>query len=264
VTWEEKWERLRKFVWKNLDALFVVVVAFGILVVEVIGKPARDVVDSAILALLGVTAIVMLRDRIGRDELEELSQIASDALTDLPYAIVWQVHEWDIRSRDQTVAQVKERLRFTRNSVSTISDWSSGAGKVEAYRGKWRRSEGDVWIDAEMIHTFPIDNGEKVLHCLDEEHSRGDMLDWWIEWDSLGRFPKPHESVSVEARAKSDHPRVLRIKWPADARPSHVEVRSDGRPARPLAIGEKDGRPFVEEKVANLPVGDYVKIAWNW
>jgi hypothetical protein len=170
----------------------------------------------------------------------------------------------DLRDRDRATVRVTEQLRFTRNDVSTITDWSQGDGEVVRYKGQWRRSENEAWLPAQMIHKFPIRNGEKVIYSLDEEHCRGDELYWYVERDAVGRFPNAHEAVSLEARTKSDHPRLMYITWPPDAAPSHVELRFDGQPARTLSTRRKNGRAYVEEKIVGLPVGKVVKIAWTW
>jgi len=222
---KEKLRTAAKFAWKNADAVLVMVVAAGVIIAEVAGHPSTEVVDAAILVLLGATAFVLLRDREGRDQLDDLRQLASDALSDRPYGVVWQKNEWDIKDRERSTMRMTQQLRFTRNDVSTIAHWNQGDGTIERYSAKWRRPDGSRWIPAKKIHEFPIHNGEKVIYSLEEEHCRGDMLDWWVERDALGRFPGVHETASLEARANSDHPRVMHIVWPSDSPPSHVEIR---------------------------------------
>ena len=252
------------FVWKNADAFIAIAVAAGVVVAEVVGNPSMEVVDSAILVLLGATAFVLLRDRESRGELDDLRLLAGDAISDRPYQVVTQENHWDLKTRDRSTVKVIEQLRFTRNDVSTIADWSTGDGQVERYDGRWKRAKGEDWLPAMMIHKFAIRNGEKVIYSLDEEHCRGDELHWCVERDAVDRFPNRNESVSLEARTKSDHPRVMQIAWPPDAAPSHVEIRLEGQPARTLATRRKNGRACVEEKIAGLPVGKSVKIAWTW
>jgi len=259
-----KIKALRGFIWTNLDVLLIMVIAAGVLIAEVIGSPRRELIDSVILALLGATAFALLRDRGHRIDFDEVRQLAADAISDRPYQVVWQINEWDLIDREQATTRVTEQLRFTRNDVSTIADWSSGSGRVVRFDGKWRRSEGDQWIDAKTIHRFPIRNGEKVIYSLDEEHCRGDMLEWFVERDSVGRFPTAHESVSIEARTKADHPRVLHIIWPPGSDPTSIELRLKGQPARKLYGKRRDGRIEIQEKVAQLPVGEEVEIGWTW
>jgi hypothetical protein len=261
------WEWIKgagRFIWKNADAFFVIAIALGVVVAEVVGHPSQEIVDSAILGLLGVTAIVLLRDRVGRDDLEDLRLLAGDAISDRPYEIVRQHNHWDLTSKERTTTRVTEQLRFTRNDVSTIADWSTGDGKVVRYDAKWKRPGSGTWIDAKKIHNLPIRHGEKVVYSLEEEHCRGDMVDWFVEREAVGRFPTQHESVELSARTKSNHPRIMQITWPEGVNPTNIELRFQGEPARPLYPRSKDGRSFVEETINELPVGGSVQIAWTW
>lgn len=264
MSWWGKLRALRAFIWENLDALLVIAVAFGVLVVEIVGEPEPELVDSAVLAVLGVTAIVLLRDRRHRVALDEVRELAGDAISDRPYEVVWQKNHWDLKDRENTTIKVTERLRFTRNDVATIAHWSRGDGEDTRNDARWRRSEDTPWISAKRIYDFPVRGGAKVIYCFDEEHSRGDMLDWCIERDAVGRFPTTHESIALQARTKSDHPRVISITWPPEAPPSHVEIRHGGKPARQIAPALKDGRACVEEKIAGLEIGEEVEVAWTW
>jgi hypothetical protein len=116
------------FLWRNADAALVIAVAAGVVVAEVMGSPSPEVVDSAILGLLGVTAVVLLRDRVGRDDLDDVRKLAGDAISDRPYEVVWQNNHWDLKDRENTTIKVTEQLRFTRNDVATIAHWSRGDG----------------------------------------------------------------------------------------------------------------------------------------
>jgi|GEM_PF-1640370 len=261
------WESIKgigRFIWKHADAFLVIAIAFGVVIAEIVGSPSTEVVDSAILGLLGVTAIVLLRDRVGRDDLDDLRLLAGDAISDRPYEVVRQHNHWDLTSREQTTMRVTEQLRFTHNDVSTIADWSTGDGEVVRYDAKWKRPGSDAWIDAKRIHNLPIRRGEKVIYSLEEEHCRGDMIDWFIEREAMGRFPTQHESVSLSARTKSNHPRIMRITWPEGVNPTNIEMRFQGQPARPLYPRSKDGRAFIEETINRLPVGESVEITWTW
>jgi hypothetical protein len=261
------WEWLKargRFIWENIDAFLVIFVGIGVAILDVVGNPRPEIVNAAILGLLAVTAIVLLRDRSARAELGDLRQLAGDAISDRPYEVVWQENRWDLQDRQNAKMVVKERLRFTRNDVSTIADWSQGPGRVEQYDARWRRPDDEQWIPAEKIHTFPIRNGEKVIYSLNAEHCRGDMLEWCTERHTVGRFTSPNESVTLEARTKADHPRLMEITWPVDAPPSHIEIRFNDRPARTISAREEGGRMVVEEKITGLPVGESVTIAWNW
>jgi len=252
------------FALRNADAFLAMAVAVTVIVLLAVGNPPTEVVDAAILGLLAAVALALLRNRSGAGGLDDLRQLASDAMADRPYLVIHQTNEWDIRDRDHVKTRLTQELRFTRNDVSTIEHSSQGDGTVESYVARWRRSPGSEWIQARKIHAMAIERGEKVIYSLEEEHCRGDMLEWCIEREAVGRFPSDHERVTLEAKAVSDHPRVMRIIWPKEHDPKHVEIRFGGQPARPLKPRRRKGRLEVEEKVSFQRIGEEVAILWNW
>lgn len=259
-----KANRTLGFAWRNLDALLVMAAAAVVLAIEIVGSPDSRLIDSVTLALLGVTAFALLRDRSHSVNLKQLQQLAGDAMSDRPYEVVWQENEWDLKDRDNTTIIVTEELRITHNDVASIAHWSQGDGKDTSNRAQWRRSKGDRWLDAERIYDLAVRGGTKVLYCFDEEHQRGDNLEWRVERDAVGRFPSAHESVSLIARTKSDYPRVMRITWPTGSPPSKVEIRHGARPARPINPKKRNGRRYIEERVSGLAIGERVELAWTW
>jgi len=252
------------FVLRNADAFLAIAVAFGVILAEVVGEPSTDVVDAAILALLGTTALALLRNRGESKDLDDLRQLASDAVSDRPYIVVWQDNHWDLIDKENARVTCTEQIRLTRKDVSENFLLSSGPGTLKRVAAKWRRGRHDPWVAAQKIHEFATRGGMKEIFCFNDEHSRGDMLDWCVERDIVGQFPNANEAVEVQAATTSDHPRALRITWPQDATPSRVEIREGERPARPLRPTTKDGRPHIEEKVSGLKIGESVKIDWTW
>lgn len=252
------------FALKNADACLAMAVAVTVIVLLAVGNPPTEVVDAAILGLLAAVSLALLRNRSGADGLDDLRQLARDALTDRPYLVIHQTNEWDIWDRDHVKTRLTQELRFTRNDVSTIEHSSQGDGTVESYVAQWRRSSRAKWIQAKKIHAMPIERGEKVIYSLEEEHCRGDMLEWSIEREAVGRFPSDHERVTLEAKAVSDHPRVMRIIWPKEHEPKHVEIRFGDQPAKPLKLRRRKGRLEVEEKVSFQRIGEEVAILWSW
>ncbi len=239
------------FVWRNLDAVFVIVVGLAVAVLQVVGRASEETVDAAILGLLAVTAVIPLRTRGRRGELDEVKEIARDALSERP-------------TRDRAVITSTRRVRFIHDRVSTMEHWSDGDGTVLDHHAFWRRAEGRRWMPARKIHSMPIEGGENVIYCLEEENSRGDMLEWKVERETVGRFPQRHERVSLRAGARSDHPRQMRIMWPVDSPPSNVELRYRGNPGRELSPIKKADRMEVVERVPRLAVGEVVEIRWFW
>jgi hypothetical protein len=252
------------FIWRNLDASLVIGVGAVACALELFGHPPEHVIDAAILGLLAVTAVVLLRIRRRRGELDEVIQVARDAVSERPYQMVSTLTEWDLQDRDRATIRVAQQLRFIHNMVSTIDHFSEGAGTIESYDARWRRTKDQSWMPAKKIHKMPIPGGEKVIYSFEEENCRGDMLEWEIQREAHGRFPEAHEHVSLEAIANSDHPRQMRVIWPEDAPPKSVELRYEGKPGRSLNPKRKKNRMEVVESIPQLPIGDVVEIRWFW
>jgi hypothetical protein len=250
--------------WRHGDAMFVVVVAFGVAILEIFGIPSEGAIDAAILATLGTVAIVLFRDRLGRGNLTALEQLASDAISDRPFQVVSQEKDWDLIDRDHAIVTKTEEIRFTRNDVATKAEWSGGDGNVEESAGRWRRDEAMSWIEAEVVHAFAVRGGVKTIYCFNEEHSRGDTLEWQTQVRTHGRFSGNHQSVEVRARTEADHPRTLRITWPANLPPNRVEMRHGSSPATKIKVRRKNQRCYIEERIVEIPVGDTLKIEWTW
>lgn len=257
-------KRVALFVLKNGDAFLAIIVAACVIAAEVLGKPSTEIVDSAILALLGALAIAILRDREKNAGLEDLRQLAEDAVSELPYVVVWQNNHWDLVDRENARVTCLEELRFTRQEVSENSLWSNGPGVLERVTARWRRSSNDAWVSGKKLGQIPARGGIKEVFSFNDEHGTGDVLEWCVERDIRGQFPEENEGVAVEARTKSDHPRTLRITWPQDARPSRVEIREGSRPPRTIRPRTKDNRPYVKETVSGLRICEVVKIDWSW
>lgn len=252
------------FVWRNLDAVFAIVVGLAVAVLQVAGRASAAAVDAAILGLLAVMAVILLRARDRRGELDEVKELARDALSERPFQMVWAKNEWDIRTRDRAVITSTQQLRFIHDRVSTMEHCSDGEGKVIADTAFWRRSDGRRWMPAKKIHSMPIERGENVIYSLEEQNSRGDTLEWKVERQTQGRFPSEHESVSLTAAARSDHPREMRVVWPPDSPPGSVELRYGAGPARGLVPRRRAGRMEVLEAIPRLAVGEVVEIRWFW
>jgi hypothetical protein len=265
MSWRERGKRFGIFCLKNLDALAIVVVCFGVLLLQVLGSPKPDLLDSAILAVLGVLAIALIRDRWGRSNLAALEEMARDSVSDRPFEVVWQKNRWDITDRNSVRVKTTEQLRFTRNEVATIAHWSRGPGEVVSTEAKWRRDKAHDWMKADELGEIEVRQGLVIIFSFGREHNRGDMVEWTIEREIHGRFPKPNESVGVIAAAHARHPRVMRVIWPPDAGPHDVGIKyGEHGLLRPLKPDQENGRRFVEEKLSELGIGEEVDIVWNW
>lgn len=281
----ENWLKIAgSFVWTNLDAVLVIVGAAVVFALDLTSTVDQEVVGSATLALLGVTAFVLLRDRRERapliefrarvdrtlGEFEALKQLASDALSEHPYDVLAQESEWDITSRDFVLATTTQRVQFTRGNVSTMEDWCSGPGKLKEWQGHWRFPDQDntEWVKAKGIHKTEIDGGLKKIFALPHEHARTDQLDWRVERQARGRFPGSSESISVRSEGSAaDHPMTVRVTWPKGVRPRGVALRCGDQNRVALELTPVPGDPDrlrVEEAITDLSRHGNAVLSWTW
>lgn len=264
MNWKERAGTIAKFVLRNLDALFVILLAAVVFVLEVAGSPKRELIDSTILALLGVMALVLLRDRTGRTRVDEIASYVEDIRSDRPYEVHWDLNTWDIKNGEQATFTKTQGLRFTRNKVCTMEHWCTGSdGRVERCQAHWRLRDEEQWERIDSIHDFGINSGRKYIFCLDTERSRGDVLEWRVSRELRDRFPNQRESVSLRLQAPTHRPR-MQVIWPLDRKPRVVEIFEDGGSARQLEPQQQeDGRLYVDERLSS-GTDSLVKIEWTW
>jgi hypothetical protein len=282
VTLKERAERAARFAVRNLDALFIIALAAVVFVLEIRGNPDREVIDATLLALLGVMAFVLLRDRHDRRRIDEIvsfveevrgnrsrvAEIAAfveDLRSDRPYQVHSDVNSWVIDEGGRRATFTKTQgLVFTRNKVCTMEHWCTGTvGTVKKCRAEWRLRDGEQWEPVDSIHDFGIDSGRKYIFCLDTERSRGDGLHWRVSRELHDRFPNQRETVSLRLQTPTHRPR-MRVVWPLDREPRVVEMLHDGASATQLTpLRNEEGRLYVDEQ---LPSGadSLVKIEWTW
>jgi hypothetical protein len=265
MDWREKARAAGVFFLRNADALFVILVAAGVLILEVTGTPDEELLDSTLLALLGVMALVLLRDRYGRNRVDEIAAFVQDLQSDRPYQVQFEVNKWDIQDAGRAATFTKTQgLVFTRNEVCTLEHWSTGTGHVDSCSGSWRLKRGEPWIGATTIHDFGIHNGRNYIFSLDMERSRGDILQWQIKRSLRERFSEPRESVSLKLQAPTHRPRLV-VVWPADREPSQVELQCDDQSRRELKLQRNsDGRLYVDEHLPPGAADTSAKIEWTW
>jgi hypothetical protein len=265
VDWRRQATAAARFVVEYLDGILVIAIAAVVAYLD-ITNPDLDAqkVSSATLALLGATAFILMRDRRSRADLSDLRKIAADALSDLPYDIVWQVNEWELKDRERATVRMRRGVRFIRHQESTMAHWSSGPGEITRCEAKWRRNAKKSWNEAKEIDSISVRRGKKRTFSLGMEQARGDRLEWCVEMDVLGRFSGANQSVTHEAKVASDYPRSVRIVWPADERPRDVVMTLGDRPASELRPKTRKRRAYIEETVGRLSAGEEFKISWIW
>lgn len=257
-----------RFVIKNVDAFLVLFVAAGVLVYEIKWGSDLNTADSLVIALLGMTSLVLLRDRKGRQDLDKLAEVISDLRSDQPYDVMSEINEWDIRERGSKATFTKlQTLRFTRNRVSVLEHWSSvDQGKVES-SAFWRLpgdGDGDGWQQARKGGRVKCRQGAKTVFNLRHEFFTGDRIEWKVVRELKGNFQGKEPTVTLKLDTPSNSP-TMKIKWPAERPPKKVFFRREDQPLDDLPTDKEGGRVFAEKKIhGNLPSGAVSAIRWTW
>lgn len=267
-------KRILRYSWANLDALIIMVIATAVLLYTIVEEPKPELLQRTIVALLGVLAFALLRDRRDRNELshvwehlESLDQFVGDVAQDVPYRVKHETNSWNIETSEHATFEKIQEICFTRNEVSTFDHWSSGrGGSVSSCKAFAKYSlDAPGWNPLDEPLQFGHDNGDKYIFSLGATHDRGDELGWRIVAELANRFPAGRESVSIRFAAETHQP-VMRVVWPEDKPPTHVELKVGDQPKRRLRPRKMDGsnRLFVEERVVPTRIGDSATIEWLW
>lgn len=259
----EKAKAVWKFVLHNCDALAMVIAVVVVVALEIAGDPDRALIDTTLLALLGVLAVVVLRDRHERTRVDEIAEFVQDLQSDRPYEVQSEVNRWDLESRDLATFTKTQELVFRRNEVCTLEHWTTGTGTVELCSAEWRLGKNEPWVGATTIHDFGIRNGRNYIFSLDMERSKGDALHWRVRRTLRNRFAEQREAVSLRLQAPTYRPR-MQVVWPPGHKPQHVELRRDGASQALHPRRRSDGRYFVDEQLIADSANSSARIEWNW
>ncbi len=72
------------------------VLAGIVFVYEAAGSPSTSFVNAALLALLGLMALILLRDRHERARIDEIASFVEDLRSDRPYQVQFEINRWEI------------------------------------------------------------------------------------------------------------------------------------------------------------------------
>lgn len=267
-------KRSLRYIWANLDAFIIIAIATAVLLYTIVEAPKPDLLQRTIVALLGVLAFALLRDRRDRDELGRvwehlgnLDQFVADVAQDVSYRVKHETNSWNIETSERATLERIQEVCFTRNGISTFDHWSSGRGGSVVSCKAFAKYSPDAtgWTSLDKPLEFGHDNGDKYIFSLGATHDRGDELEWRIVAELAGRFPATRESVSIRFAAETHQP-VMRVVWPEDKPPTHVEIKVGDQPKRQLHPMRMDGsnRLFVEERVIPTRIDDSATIEWVW
>lgn len=262
-------KRFFRGVWIYLDVILVIGAATLTVILELVGDLSDDTIRTTTLALLGVVAFILARERNARHDLEAIAAFVEDHRSDRPYEVQSQVHRWVIENEGaRTTAQKTQKLRFTRNEVSILDMWRKGDGATERCVGHYRLGmPNSSWREVGVVAQFPAREGTKYIFCLGEERHRDDVLEWRVTRELTGAFPPGLQAVGVKVKTASLRPRI-EIEWDDSREPREVELEQQdprGNTVRTaLPPTEKPSGGYeVSHEVAG-EVGTTAKVWWQW
>jgi membrane protein implicated in regulation of membrane protease activity len=186
------------------DALVIIIVGATLALLSLLGvikDPAK--LSAATLAVLGVVAVSVLRDRLSRrhlestintinDEMAELRRAANAVEAGRQYHVLLHDTTWDLAAHDGSLVHVRrmKTLVFDQNDVIAIYDFASGEGKRKS-----TYSPGTV-VDENLV----VEGQRAHLVSLGRVFSRGDKLDFRLDRTTRDGFLEPREAVSVLTR----------------------------------------------------------------
>lgn len=266
---EKSWRWSRS----NLDVLAVIAVAVPLGSLSLLGVTiAQERLLGATLGVLGLVALIAARDRLARERGIDWATdlLASDRRR--PYLVVSDEVEWDIESRDQAVSTRTQTLKIAHDECSVIHAWCRGDGgesSIEGLSCSWRPKSSQNWVPAKQIHKHSHDGGTKFLFTLGQELNLGDEIGWKVERKLKDRFPSSHESLALRSANKAEIQRKIKITWPKDSAPHHVEVlrrNASGEilQKEPAPVKHRSGRACIDVSVPYGKAGDDSIVSWYW
>jgi hypothetical protein len=232
-----------------------------------------DELAQATIALLGVLAIVIFRERWERRAAVDGIQ---QALTVVDESYPWRVLDeeavWDIQSTDgsRALATLRRDMMLTLSESFVIYEFryhQPNGGTVADHRCFGKTKDG-----AEQ--SLPIiqddfegkENRIYRLISLRRPWKRGEVLSFRSERDLVNYFPGDRETVSKEVAVPTARVR-LSVMWPASRKPKALWLERSAtgpKPVNLLEIRKKDGRPTYRTTINDPQLGERIIIRWDW
>lgn len=249
------------------DLLLAAVLALVFSVLGALGTISGDSIVQANLALLGVLALGLFRERWLRVGAQErVDRDASALASDRPWQVLEEELRWDITDQLLATATATREIRFTQpESVSIYEFQSTPPGaKLLLHRCEGRRRKTDTPRNLPIVGEITGELGRSyTLISLERIYSAGDHLHWTSVRKLQGYFQAKTENVSKAIKMPTDH-LTLRVTWPPDCAPHEVRLERTGDPARLLETRIKTGRAYVVAMISDARLGETISIAWDW
>lgn len=249
------------------DLLLAAVLALVFSVLSALGTISGDSIVQANLALLGVLAVVLFRERWVRVDAQERADRSVSALaSDRPWQVLEEELHWDITDRLLATATATREIRFTQPESVSVYEFQSTppGGNLLMHKCEGRRRKTDTPRNLPILGKITGELGRSyTLISLERIYTLGDHLHWTSVRKLQGYFPGKTENVSKNIMMPTDH-LTMRVVWPPDCAPHEVRLERTGEQPRVLDTRIKGGRAVVVATISDARLGETISIAWDW
>ena len=232
-----------------------------------------DELTQATVALLGVLAIVIFRERWERTKAVEGVERALNVATAVkPWRVLNAKMTWELVAQDGSlaIATTEKDLRIEQDEVFAIHEWHSRPiGEVTRHEF-FGRPAGEATFRPlrMMLEDLPGPGGRTYrIISLEGLWRRGQRLTYRSERDLKDFFKEPRESIAVVIEVPTDEITITVI-WPKEKKPYAVELERSGRVAEPIDAsslkGAGKGRVKHVERISAPKLGEKITISWQW
>jgi hypothetical protein len=259
-----------QFALEDLETVAILVlgtVVLALAIFDLLGSTRALV--GVFSALLIAVSFGLLRDRLRREKLlGRIEGLVAGFESEKAWEVLAVDCAWDIDAADgsHATACTKRLLRFVRDEVLTIYEFSRSAGKTTSLLAK-----GAFGDEAErplpvLCEDFPGPLGRMYrIISLAGVRRRGDQLRYQSDRVLKGSFLEDRENVSFTPEAPTDR-LVLSVTWPKDRGPTGVWLERNNE--RQHVIGDvKDngeGRRTYRCEISRPSLGEPIAIVWDW
>ncbi|HUA75463.1 MAG TPA: hypothetical protein VL988_11950 [Solirubrobacteraceae bacterium] len=219
--------------------------------------------------LLIAVSFGLLRDQWRREKL--LSRIEG-LVAGFESEKAWEALDvdcaWSIESADGSRASActKRTLRFVRDEVLTIYEFSQSAGKTTSPITKGAFGDEAERALPVLCEDFPGPLGRMYrIISLEGVRRRGDQLKIQSDRVLENSFLEDRESVSFTPEVPTDR-LALSVTWPKDRNPTGVWIEREGERQHVIRDVKEnsEGRVTYRCEFSSPSLGEPIAIAWDW
>jgi hypothetical protein len=262
--------KLGQFLLDDMETVVALALGVAVLVLAVFNDLSSTATLLAVFSgLLIAVSFGMLRDRWRREAL--VARVES-LVAGLESEKAWEALEvdcaWDIDTLDgsHASASTKRKLRFARDEVLTVYEFSHSAGSTQKPTCVGRfGDEAPRKLDV-LDEEFPGPLGRRYrIISLDGIRRRGDQAVIQTDRELIDSFREDRESVSFTPEVSTDKLKMS-VTWPVGGAPTGVWLETKGE--RQHVIGDvkpnANNRSVYVCEFTRPSLGYPIAIVWEW